>query len=367
MPLMHLKDLLEHARHEGYAVGAYGIDGLEVLEAVIAGCEADRAPAILSLAESSFADGRFDTLMPAVVGAARRAAVPLAIHLAHGTSLEAVVRAIRLGCTAATLDASPLPFEANVELTRQAVELAHGCGLPLEGVLPAAAGMDAARRFVAQTGVDCLALTVRSEAPAQSDPVIDKTLGLPLAVQGDTNLGEAEYRPLIAGGVAKVDCRTALSAAAAASIREQAARQPQAGYAWLMRGVRAAVQAEVGRMNRVLGAEGRALEAMAACRPWQEVEHAIAFNFDASLGEEEVAAMLARGREQLLRVPGVRRVDSGEALTEGARYRLFWDIRFASEAVVETYWRHPEHVDYADNVFRPYAGDRLKIDFRLLP
>ncbi len=127
MVSVHMKDLLAHAHRPKYAAGAYDVVSLEFLEAIVAGCEATRAPTILSLAESQSDHYDFETVMPAVVGAARRATVPMAIHLDHGASLMSVERAIRLGCTGVMVDASQLPLAHNIRVTREVVALAHGC------------------------------------------------------------------------------------------------------------------------------------------------------------------------------------------------------------------------------------------------
>ncbi|RMG30015.1 MAG: fructose-bisphosphate aldolase, partial [Gammaproteobacteria bacterium] len=81
MPLVNLRDMLVHAHRHGYAVGAFDLVGLDFLEAIVAGAEQARAPVILSLAESHFGYFDFELAMAATVAAARRASVPVAIHL----------------------------------------------------------------------------------------------------------------------------------------------------------------------------------------------------------------------------------------------------------------------------------------------
>jgi len=98
MPVVDMKDMLQHAYDHGYAVGAFGLVSLEFLEAILAAAERARAPVILSLAEPHFKFYDFELIMPAVEAAAKRAAVPVAIHLDHGASLESAVHAIKLGC-----------------------------------------------------------------------------------------------------------------------------------------------------------------------------------------------------------------------------------------------------------------------------
>ena len=117
MPLVNMKDMLTHAYRHGYAVGAYDLVSLDFLEAVVQGTENCCAPVVLSLAESHFEYFDFELVMAATVAAARRARVPMAIHLDHGMSLDSVVRAIRFGCNGIMLDASAHSLEENVART----------------------------------------------------------------------------------------------------------------------------------------------------------------------------------------------------------------------------------------------------------
>lgn len=387
--LIHMDDLLRHARANGYAVGGYDVVSLEFLEAVVAACERDAAPAVLSLAESHFPHYDFELLMAAVAAAARRARVPLAIHLDHGTTLESVRRAIALGCNGVMLDASHLPYDENVRLTAEAVALARSCGIPLEGELgyvPGVEGEDAelhpgevrmtepdeACRFVAATGVDCLAVSVgtvhgRMRGTPQLDferlAAIRDAVPVPLVIHGGTGLGDEQYRQLVAHGMTKLNYYTALSDAAAASIRARTAADGSAGFTGLLADARAAVGNEVSRMNGLLGAAGRAQAVAGACRRWREVMHAIEFNFDEGMDEPQQQAALARGVRDLAGIPGVRAVETGRAIKPDARYRRLWHIRFASPAVAESYAVHPAHRAYADECFRPSAPDRLTIDY----
>jgi fructose-bisphosphate aldolase class II len=392
MPLVHFADLLTHAYRHRYAVGAFDLVGLEFLEAVLSGAERSRSPVILSLAESHFEHYDFDLLMPAVVAAARRATVPVAIHLDHGSGPESVVRAMRLGANAVMVDASHLPFGENAARTREVVALAHACGVPVEGELGYVAGVEGedaekhpgepvytspeeARRFVEETGVDCLAVSVgtvhgrlrgRPRLDFERLERIDAALGIPLVIHGGTGLEDGEFRRLIERGVAKINYYTALSDAAAEAVRQASASDPRAGYTRLLAGVRQAVQAEVARVSAVFGAAGQAEAALAACRPWREVVHVVLFNSH-GLDPEEMDAFIAEGEERLARVPGVRHVEAGRALAPDARYQWAWLVRFAAREVVGLYARHPEHLAYADGRFRPHALDRLTLDVELKP
>lgn len=390
MPLVHMGDMLDHAYRHGYAVGGFDLVSLDFLEAIVVAAERHQSPAILSLAESHFEYYDFELAMAATVAAARRSSAPLAIHLDHGASLESVRRGIQLGCNGVMMDASTLTFADNVSATRAVADMAHACGVPVEGELGYVAGVegedaekhpgaviytapDEARNYVKQTGVDFLAVSVgtvhgRMRGAPRLDferlAAINAQLAVPLVIHGGTGLTDEQFRRLVANGVTKINYYTALADAAAARIRENLAQQPSGGYTQLLKGVREVIAAEVGRCMMLWGSASRAREVLAACRPWREVEHVILYNVNHGLTDADAERIMAQGRAQLSGVPGVRRVFSGQAVQERAAYRYCWLIRFAHDDVIDSYRNHPAHLQFADGQFRPAAQDRLSIDFR---
>lgn len=389
MPLVNMRDMLNHAHGEGYAVGGFDVVGLEFVSGVMAAAEATRAPVILSLAESHFGHYDVDLLMAAVEAAARRATVPVAIHLDHGMSLETAVTAIRQGCNGVMVDASNAAFADNVARTRAVVDMAHGCGVAVEGELGYVAGVEGedaalhpgavvytsveeAGTFVDRTGVDCLAVSIgtvhgRMKGTPELDldrlAAINDRLGLPLVIHGGTGLADDQYRALIARGVAKINYYTALADASAARIQANAA-DGATGHTALLAGSADAVAAETERMIRLWGGAGRADAVLAAARPWRNVGHVIVFNPE-DRTPAEVEGAMAEGRRVLGAIPGVRRVRTGTALRDDARYPHCWLIDFAQAEVIPGYKNHPDHVRYADQVFRPMAADRITMDYQL--
>ncbi|MDP1653663.1 MAG: class II fructose-bisphosphate aldolase [Rhodocyclaceae bacterium] len=389
MPLIHLDDMLRHARAGGYAVGAYDAVDSTFLSAILAGAEAARAPVIVSFAESHFRHYDFPVLMAAAVAAARRARVPVALFLDHGVSRDSAIAAIREGVNGVMCDASHLPFADNVAATRAVVEMAHAVGVPVEGELgyvPGVEGEDAARHpgairmtspeeaahYVDATGVDFLAISIGTvHGRLQGEPCLDlerlaaiaNAIAVPLVIHGGTGLGDEQMRALVARGVAKINYYTALSDLAAAAAA--AALDPmEAGYTAGIDAVHTALVAEVARTCSVFGAAGRAEAVRLACRPWHETEHLVLFNWSAEVSSK-AAEYESAGREALLAVPGVRAVVLGRALRADARYSRAWFIRLASPEAEAAYMADPLHLRYADTVFRPRASDRLKIDYQL--
>lgn len=388
MPLVHMGDMLRHAYDNGYAVGAFDVVSLDFITGVVAAAEEKRAPVIISLAESHFEYFDFELLMTAVVRAAERTTVPVAIHLDHGETLDSAIRGINLGCTGVMVDASSLPLDDNIAHTRAVVNMAHACGIPVEGELgyvPGVEGEDAerhpgevvyttaeeARRYLDETGIDFLAVSIGTvHGRMRGEPRLDferlgqinQALGIPLVIHGGTGLNDAQFQQLIENGVTKINYYTALADAAGKCIVSNADGADNTGYTALVDGIPAAVQHEAARCIDTWGSTGRADALLAHCRPCLPVEHVIFYNTE-NLDASAVEELMAEGRRVLGEIPGVQRVFTGHAVQEGANYRHCWLVRFSGRPVVESYREHPAHRRFADERFRPYAGGRLSIDF----
>jgi fructose-bisphosphate aldolase class II len=388
MALVDMGDMLRHAYDNGYAVGAFDVVSLDFITGVIAAAEQKRAPVIISLAESHFGYFDFELLMAAVERAAQRTQVPVAIHLDHGESLDSAVRAINLGCTGVMVDASGLPLEQNIAHTKAVAEMAHACGVPVEGELgyvPGVEGEDADRHpgevvyttaeeawhYVESTGVDFLAVSIGTvHGRMRGEPRLDfgrlaqinAALNKPLVIHGGTGLSDGQFRRLIEHGVTKINYYTALSDAAGKRLRANAESADGGGYTSLVRGVAEAVCNEAAHCIDIWGGAGRADELLAHCRPCRTVEHVILYNTE-NLDEAGVEAMKAEGRRVLGAIPGVRRVFTGHAVHDDAKYSHCWVVSFAGSPVIDGYRDHPDHRRFADERFRPFAGGRVSVDF----
>lgn len=389
MALVNMRDMLNHAYRNGYAVGAFDLVSLDFLEGIMAAAERCHSPVILSLAESHFDYFDFELMMPAVEAAARRSPVPVAIHLDHGASLESAVRAINLGCSGVMVDASHEEFSDNVQRTLEVTRMAHLCGVPVEGELgyvPGVEGEDAehhpgeiayttvaeASRYVEQTGVDFLAVSIGTvHGRMQGEPKLDferlaqinETLQIPLVIHGGTGLSDDQFRRLIANGVSKVNYYTALADAAGKQVRTNA--EQQGSFTGLVKGIKEIVSVEVERCMRLWGSVNRAAEVLSHCAPWAQVEHLIIYNVE-GLDAQGVEAMMTEGRRVLGAIPGVREVITAKAVKEDAAYRYTWLVRFCHPSVIDSYREHPAHVAFADQLFRPVAGERISIDYQTI-
>ena len=388
MALVNMRDMLYHAYRNGYAVGAFDLVSLEFLEGIMDAAERCRSPVIRSLAESHFDYFDFELIMPAVEAAARRASVPVAIHLDHGESLTSAVSAINLGCSGVMVDASHESFSDNIRRTCAVVDMAHACGVPVEGELgyvPGVEGEDAerhpgeiayttageAKAYVEKTGVDFLAVSIgtvhgRMKGEPQLDykrlEHINETLNMPLVIHGGTGLSDDQFRLLIRNGVAKINYYTALADAAGACIRDNAKVEQRGGYTSLVKGAKDSIAIEVERCMRLWGSAERADQVLDQCTPWAPVEHLIIYNVT-GVSERKMQTIMAEGRRVLSTIPGVREVVTAHAVKVDAKYRYTWLVRFCHPAVIDSYRDHPDHMAFADQHFRPVASDRISIDY----
>ncbi|MCW8905722.1 MAG: class II fructose-bisphosphate aldolase [Sedimenticola sp.] len=388
MPLVHMGDMLRHAYEDGYAVAAFDVVSLDFISGIIAAAEERQAPVIISLAESHFEYFKFELLMSAVVTAARETSVPVAIHLDHGQSVESAIAGINSGCTGVMVDTSDLSLVENIRNTKAVVTMAHGCGIPVEGELgyvPGVEGEDAerhpgeviyttaaeAKAYVDETGVDFLAVSVGTvHGRMDGEPRIDfdrlseinQAVGIPLVIHGGTGLSDDQYRQLINNGVTKINYYTALSDAAGRCIGENARVEGRAGYTAMVKGVAEAIRKEAARCIGIWGSAGKSGQLLSRCRPWKPVAHVIVYNTE-GLVAEGVDEMMAVGRQVLSAIPGVTEVFTGHAVQEDAEYRHCWVVRFTDRKVIDSYRDHPDHQQFADQRFRPYAGGRISIDY----
>ena len=390
MPLVNMRDMLNHAYQHGYAVGAFDLVSLDFLEGIINAAERCDAPVILSLAESHFAYFDFELIMSAVVAAARRTTIPVAIHLDHGECLKSAIKGINLGCNGVMIDSSNQTLTENINLTRSVVEMAHSCGVPVEGELgyvPGVEGEDAERHpgeiayttvaeakiYVDQTNVDFLAVSIgtvhgRMQGEAKLDYLrlqeINDAVNIPLVIHGGTGLGDDQYQQLINRGVSKINYYTSLADVAGLRIRENTQSNPLKGYTGLTNGVKDTISTEVERCIKLWGGAGRAKDVLTKSEIWSPVEHLIIYNVQ-GITKDETLAMIEEGKTILSTIPGVLDIVTGHSIQDDDSYRYTWLIRFCHRAVIESYRNHHLHVAFADTLFRPVAGERISIDYQI--
>ncbi|QFQ95393.1 class II fructose-bisphosphate aldolase family protein [Streptomyces phaeolivaceus] len=287
MPLTTTGELITGAAAAHSAVAAFNVITLEHVEAVVAGAESVAAPVVLQVSENAvgFHGGDVLPLARAATAAAERAAVPVALHLDHIRSEGLLRRAADAGFSSVMYDASHLPYLDNLAATHTAVAWAHGQGLWIEAELGQVGGKngsapldahapgartdpDEARAFVADSGVDALAVAIGSShamttRTAALDHALLKRLAaaldVPLVLHGSSGVPDHELRTAVTGGIAKVNIGTALNIALTGAIREHLAARPEVvdPRRYLAAG-RAAMTETVARLIGVLRTEATA-------------------------------------------------------------------------------------------------------------
>ncbi|WP_217240816.1 class II fructose-bisphosphate aldolase [Streptomyces sp. AC555_RSS877] len=282
MPLATTGELVTRAATAHSAVAAFNIITLEHVEAVIAGAESVGSPVVLQVSENAvkFRHGHLLPLARAAVTAAERACVPVALHLDHVQSDHLLRQAADAGFSSVMYDAARLPYDENLAATRAAADWGHAQGLWIEAELGRIGGKDGAspldahapgartdpaeaRSFVADSGVDALAVAIGSShamttRTATLDHALLKSLAaaldVPLVLHGSSGVTDGELTKAAAGGIAKVNVGTALNIAMTGAIREFLAAHPEAvdSRAYLGAGREAMVRAVAG-IIRVLG------------------------------------------------------------------------------------------------------------------
>lgn len=282
MPLVTTGELVTRAASAHRAVAAFNIVTLEHIEAVVAGAESAEAPVVLQVSENAvkFRLGRLQPLARAAVAAAERAAVPVALHLDHVQSDALLRQTADAGFSSVMYDASRLPYGENLAATRAAADWAHSQGLWIEAELGEVGGKDGrpplgahapgartdpteARAFVADSGVDALAVAIGStHAMTTRTATLDHdllkrlsgALDVPLVLHGSSGVPDDELTAAVTGGITKVNIGTALNVAMTGAIREFLTAHPEAvdSRKYLSVGREAMVR-EVARLLRVLG------------------------------------------------------------------------------------------------------------------
>lgn len=261
--LVNLNEVTKDGREKGYAVGAFNITGLETLMAIIQAAEEENKGVILGFAEVHEPLIPFDVIGPIMVDLAKKATVPVCVHLDHGSSIERCAQAIRMGFTSVMIDASGADYEDNVAMTTEVVRWAHSVGVTVEaelghifaadvGVKGGEGGADAssfakredaytdpdvAKDFVERTGVDALAIAfgtahgIYDEKPeldlARIAKIRDKVY-VPLVMHGGSGLSKEEFQTAIRNGIRKINYYTYMSANGGEAVRKAlAAKKPE--------------------------------------------------------------------------------------------------------------------------------------------
>jgi len=225
------KSILDIANEHNFAIPAFNISDWAMFNGVMDISEEKEAPVIIAIHPDEVSHIRTD-LVAAMRSRAQRSSVPVAIHWDHGGTFEQMITAIQAGFTSVMIDASLLPFDENVALTRKVVEAAHAVGIQVEGELGTIGANDSygesgaaeiiytnpddAVRFVQETGVDSLAIAIGTSHglyPAEKNPElrhdllkeIKAAVGIPLVLHGGSGNPDSELARAVTLGINKIN------------------------------------------------------------------------------------------------------------------------------------------------------------------
>jgi len=283
MVLVSAKYLVNKAYQHHFAVGAFNVGNSEFVKNIISVAEELRAPVILQIHPYEY-DLMGSGIVKYVREAAMTATVPVAVHLDHGRDLNDVMRALRDQMNSVMIDTSGLPFDENLAITKQTVQLSHKIGVAVEAELGSIGNRNAsayenmglgytdpesAKQFVDETGVDDLAVaigTVHGPYPSgDNDIKIDRldalnaALHMPLVLHGGSNNPDDKIREAVAHGIAKVNISTDIKMPFYHTIKDTVLERPNDYEPWIMTPAADEAQKAVVREKILLfGSDGKA-------------------------------------------------------------------------------------------------------------
>ena len=276
MPLVGTREMFRIAYQQGFAVGAFNVNNMEIIQGIVDAAKEENAPLILQVSAGARKYARQEYLMKLIEAALLTADLPIAMHLDHGEDFQICKDCVDTGFTSVMIDGSKHPLDENIRLTREVVDYAHKKGVPVEGELGKLAGVedavkvaakdatytdpDDAVRFVKESGCDSLAIAIGTSHGAykfKGEPSLDfdrlekiqkKLPGFPIVLHGASSVLQEhvelcnKYGGKIPGArgvpeamitraskmaVCKINIDTDLRLALTASIRKVFAEHPE--------------------------------------------------------------------------------------------------------------------------------------------
>lgn len=250
MPLVTTKQLLSDAQKGGYAIGAFNVENMEMVQAVLAAAEELRSPVIMQTTPSTVKYAGLDYFYANVRAAAERTDVPVVMHLDHGSSFELAMQALRTGYTSIMIDGSHGTFEENIAVSKAVADACHPSGVPVEAELGKVGGKEddldggdenpytdprQAREFAEATGIDSLAVAIgTAHGVYKGTPKLDverlseirKVVEIPLVLHGTSGVPDEAVKECIRRGICKVNYATDLRIAFTRGVNQVLGEKP---------------------------------------------------------------------------------------------------------------------------------------------
>lgn len=233
MALVPVTELLLRADREGYAVGAFNANNMEIVQAIIDAAEKEKAPVIMQASQGAIKYAGLEFITGMVKIAAEAASVPVALHLDHGTDFDQVVKCIRSGFSSVMYDGSKLSLEDNIAITNKVLEITRPIGVSVEAELGKIGGTEddvhvsdreamytdpeEALYFVEKTGIESLAIAIgTAHGQYKGEPKLDfarlskikSLVKIPIVLHGSSGVPDESVRKAIQLGVCKVNIDT---------------------------------------------------------------------------------------------------------------------------------------------------------------
>jgi ketose-bisphosphate aldolase len=250
--LVHIKDIVKESQKKGYAIGAFNVHNMESILGVAEAAIEARSPAIIQVSEGAIKYMGLKPVTHLVSTVAKNVAaeVPIALHLDHGKSFDSVVQCISAGFTSVHIDASNLPLDENINITRQVVDMAHRQDVWVQGEvgamigghgditkrlgnIPIAEALDVAL-FSTETGVDTIAAAIGTAHGVHEDEdiIIDLLRDIkaktkkPFVLHGGSGVSEKKIREAIKHGVDIINIGSDLKIAFSDALRKTCRENP---------------------------------------------------------------------------------------------------------------------------------------------
>lgn len=250
MPLVTTKQMLLDAQKGNYAVGAFNVENMEMVMAIMEAAEELKSPVIMQTTPSTVKYAGLDFFLANVKAAAERASVPVAMHLDHGSSFELAMQAYRTGYTSIMIDGSHGSFEENIAVSKAVADACTPSGIPVEAELGKVGGKeddldggddnpytdpDQAVEFVKRTGITSLAVAIgTAHGVYKGEPKLDldrlseirEVVDIPLVLHGTSGVPDETVTECVNRGICKVNYATDLRIAFTKGVSEVFSENP---------------------------------------------------------------------------------------------------------------------------------------------
>ncbi|NLM69562.1 MAG: class II fructose-1,6-bisphosphate aldolase [Firmicutes bacterium] len=245
------KEILQEAKRGKYAVGAFNVNNMEILQAIVEAAEEVNSPVIIQASQGGLKYAGLEYIAEMGKLAAAQAKVPVALNLDHGTDFSQVVRCIRHGFSAVMIDGSQMSFEENIAITKKVVEVAHPNNVSVEAELGKISGVeddvvvaehdalmtdpDEAAEFVERTNCDALAIAIgTAHGVYKGEPKLDfqrlneisSRIDTPLVLHGASGVSDDAIQKAISYGIVKINIDTDLRIAFSNAVKEVLKNHP---------------------------------------------------------------------------------------------------------------------------------------------